>query len=190
MQRGDPQKVPSLVLHSTDAQFVPASSKQFIDTLKTCGFLGANWTEHRYLIGDQFLDLVTFLGCSPHIDVAPLDDANDLRFCHIHIPPPETTPTLLASRLAPAPRCPRCRSPLTGHHSDMSLDGMTELLCASCGHMDQALNWRWRPKQACVTHFAIHIVNIFDSEAVPAEHLMDTLRAIEDVSWSYCYIMP
>lgn len=191
IQRGDPVQVPFLVLYPEDRNYSPSRPETYVDTLTALGLLGSHWRNDRYQVGERFLDLITFLGCAPSIELTPQPDINDFRFCHIRLPDPADTHRLIISRLAPPPRCPICKTARPAEAQGIkSLLANTQLKCPSCGHIEGASQWVWRKKQSFQARYWIEILNIYESEAVPNPQLLDHLRQIDDVAWNSCYITP
>ena len=84
-----------LVLHSSDPAYAPASLTELEQALRQAGLIGNLWGEeaqHRYLIGERFLQLVSFLGCAPAIELQPPATGVG-EFCHVGINGIYATPT-------------------------------------------------------------------------------------------------
>ncbi|NNF96521.1 MAG: hypothetical protein HKM94_06315, partial [Halobacteria archaeon] len=101
----------SLVLHVRDPAYVPASVADLEQVLLQVGLIGQAWgdgTQQRYLIGERFLQLVTFLGCAPAIELEPPTNGNT-EFCHVGISGIYSDPRFMADTQGVLPRCPHCR---------------------------------------------------------------------------------
>lgn len=85
-----------------------------IARLSDLGFVGAGYGETPgvYLAGPRFLQLITFLGCSPHLQLEPPADGSE-DFCHIRLRGPFRTARLLSAGNTRPPRCPGCGKGLT-----------------------------------------------------------------------------
>lgn len=189
MLRGDAQKVPALVLWPMHDLTAPKLSV-YIDKLRTLGLLGRPWRDGRYEIGTEFLDLVSFLGCAPSLQLAPLEDSHDLRFCHIHPVIAPECQRFSVSTLAPAPRCSDCGNQHSKWKNHLPFHTDDTLACTACGASAPAPEWVWRNRTYCLSDLQIRIMNIYDSEAIPAQQLIDCLNEVDDGNWNYCYITP
>ena len=135
--------------------------------------------------GDRFLQLVTFMGCSPHIRFEP-EHPDDDDYCYIRLIETES-PLLLVSDNSRTPGCPECRKPAL---SDWSLleQQTTPLVCQHCGTelMPETLRWR---SDAGMARLFIEINSIFPGEAQPVEGLMQQLGDLTGCEWRYFYLM-
>ena len=101
----------SLVLHVRDPAYIPTSVADIEQVLLQLGLIGKAWgdgAQHRYLIGERFLQLVTFLGCAPAIELEPPANG-DSEFCHVGISDLYPAPQFMADAQDVLPRCPHCR---------------------------------------------------------------------------------
>lgn len=150
-----------------------------------------------YPAGENFLQLVSFLGCSPRIELEPPSDPETLaadsasgKFCHVFLDSSEIL-RFRSDPCAPVARCPTCRSPLANWQSrlqpwqDNRADSNWH--CAQCGSSGDisALNLG---KTAGFGHSFVEIRGIFPSEAVPSETLLNTLKSLTHEVWSTLYI--
>lgn len=55
--------------------------------LQDLGLLGADLGAGYYACGEQFLSLLCFLGCSPHIELEPREQGS---FCYVQLPQQDT----------------------------------------------------------------------------------------------------
>jgi hypothetical protein len=150
-----------------------------------------------YPTGDNFLQLVSFLGCSPRIELDPPADRATLlaasaggKFCHLFL----RCTASLAFRTdpqCPPPRCPDCRQPAADWQSAIGAweknpahSGWT---CAACGFTGQitALSFR---KAAGFGRTFVEIRGIYPSEAVPAEALLTVLQRLTNGPWKTIYL--
>lgn len=188
MLRGDSKEPNRLILSPTDPYFSPQNLSQLIASLQHVGFMGSVWSADRYLIGEDFLLAIGFLGCAPSIQMEPLEDPNDLRFCHWHIPSATELPKLVASRTIKPPLCPECRHPFTDWNASHA--PAASLTCPNCDKTALTNEWVWRRKGMCFSRFHITICNIFEGEAVPDAALLKLLEEATQTPWQYCYITP
>ena len=173
-----------LVLYPAVPEFTQLDSDVIITALKKCGLISAVMHENTFLPGDTFIELLSFLGCSPNIVLKPSDGDH---FCHVRIKPVLADVHCLGHIATAIPRCPRCKHKLADWQQtpDWQL-GATACTCPAC-HINTAMqNLDW--KQACAYgRMAIDILNIHPFEAVPSESLLTILQTVTNVEWNYCY---
>ncbi|WP_126456231.1 hypothetical protein [Sulfuriflexus mobilis] len=147
--------------------------------------------EKRYFAGERFIEHVSFLGCSPHINLQPAEAGQeyDTEFCHVSLLVADA-PLFLAGDNLGAPSCPSCRKRQQGGQLTISpWQTVSEGMCWQCEHCGQehaytALNWR---RTAAVARTSVHIWGVHESEAVPNESLLNCLRALDVGEWEYFY---
>lgn len=83
MQYSDHQ----LVLFPVQTEGVVIAAMQLERCLRGLDLLGEALGEGRYAVGEAFLDLLCFLGCSPDIELVPHADKP---FCYLQLPQDET----------------------------------------------------------------------------------------------------
>ncbi|MEN8169612.1 MAG: hypothetical protein ABFS08_05255 [Pseudomonadota bacterium] len=171
---------------------VPTDRDTLIATLREERFI-ANTIEvngeSHYRPGEEFMMLVTFLGCSPVVSMGEPGKTGD-EFCHIAIEGPLEQPRFIAGDNIKIPRCQKC-----GHRFDnwqAVVDGWSsapyiESPCPECGESSSATQLRWR-KCAGFGRFFIKVWGIFESEAVPSPNLMALLKRCSDIEWQHFYI--
>ncbi|MEW7978586.1 MAG: hypothetical protein AB2813_01950, partial [Candidatus Sedimenticola endophacoides] len=62
-----------------------------------------------YLAGPRFMHLITFMGCSPFLRLAPEHD-QDRSFCHLRLSGDGQTLRFRSGRNTRPPHCPLCRT--------------------------------------------------------------------------------
>jgi len=150
-----------------------------------------------YPTGDRFLQLVSFLGCSPSIELEPPRNRTELdqavangRFCHIVLVC-ETTLQFRADRQTRPPRCPHCGHPVPDWqvHIRTWQDNPAEShwSCTACGEAGELTDWVFR-KTAGFGKVFLEIRGIYPSEAVPGEALLAALAEHTGGTWRYMYI--
>ena len=138
-------------------------------------------------VGNRFLQLVTFMGCSPHIRFEP-EHPDDDDYCYIRLIESEKT-LLLASDNSRTPGCPLCRKPAIADWSLLLGNGQSNLVaCQHCGAMSQPEELRWR-NDAGMARLFIEINSIFPGEAQPVESLMQHLQHETGCQWRYFYLL-
>lgn len=153
-------------------------------TLESVEFIGSAETQNRYLVGEQFLSHLTFLGCSPDIELYPQDDKP---YCYIQITETEKAPVFCAGINIKLPRCKACKNELSRLPSILQQGIASEITCHHCNEPIDPFSLNWR-KSACIARNKIIIGNIYESEAVPDERLLTALQKETGYNWKYCYI--
>ncbi len=144
--------------------------------------------ETRHLCGPALLDEITFLGCSPHIELDPpageSPEAAALagRFCHWRLTPLYPEPCLRRDPQA-APRCPACGTASPAPVPDDS----GRLGCPACGRANPPEAWRWKQRGACARFF-LELVGVHAGEAVPGEALLAGLAALTGCRWDFAFV--
>lgn len=189
-----------LILLPADPDCPAVSTDRLATELQAIGLIGPPRlldNDRFYPTGAHFLQLITFLGCSPMIELEPPSDPVTLasdsahgKFCHVFLSSSETL-RFRADPRTPIPRCPACRAPLTDWqpllHAWQTHPENSAWQCKQCGHRADitALSFR---KSAGFGHSFVEIRGIYPSEAVPGEALLITLKSITGGNWSTLYI--
>jgi len=171
--------------------YLPVVESELVTRLVGLGLIGTLY-RHRpgiYLAGPRFLQLITFLGCSPHLQLKPPSDGSE-DFCHIRMRGPFKNARLLSAGNTRPPGCPVCGKGLS-HWRELEpgwSQGVSEseILCHSCGHSASPADLNWRRK-AGFGHYFIEISEVFPEEAVPLPALMECLRG-NGADWRYFYL--
>ncbi len=145
--------------------------------------------ETAFLIGDAFLSLITFLGCSPFIEVSPTEDGS--AFCQVRLLGPHSDPKFLRGRNTQPPRCMACRGRLNDW-LDKALSWEQQpqeycIDCERCGSHQRPIDLQWK-QNAGFGRVFIAIDNIFPGEAVPVPNLLQELEKFTGTDWRYFYI--
>jgi len=182
-----------LYLCPSDYHLVPHGYPKLIDTLKGDGFIADTVEvegEVHYQPGDEFLSLITFLGCSPVISLGEPGKTGE-EFCHIAIDAPLEAPRFVGGDNIKLPRCPGC-----GHRFEQwqaLIDAWEEnpesagFTCPKCDKALTAPSLRWR-KSAGFGRFFIKVWGIFESEAIPNPNLLSTLEKSTGSPWQHFYV--
>ncbi len=149
-----------------------------------------------YPTGDRFLQLITFLGCAPAIELdLPAEAAArraacaDGAVCHVRI----ASHAALRFRgdLRAVPRCPACRQAVAHWRERIGAwfedPENTHWQCVHCGYTGRlyALNFR---KTGGFARTFIEIHGIHAAEAIPVAALLDTLRDFSGGAWKLLYV--
>ena len=181
-------QAPRLIFHPRHAE-AAVESRTLVAALREAGLLGEarpSQGVESYFAGEHFLELLTFLGCSPVIALSPEEGE---RYCYIDI---ETfdIPRLVTGSQAFQPRCRHCRAPIPDWREQLGSEfdvSRASVACPQCGEETglPGLNWK---HAAGVGRQMIIIHNIYLHEAVPGEQLMQTLESLTPASaWDYFY---
>ena len=181
-----------LILHPAQPSAIPGSITGLIKALQDIGFLAsplATDPDSRFLAGGRFLQLITFLGCSPQILLeAPADGSLD--FCHVSFSEPSDGVRFIAGSMTTPPRCPHCglripawRSIVEAWRHDRE---SFQWSCPSCGASSEAARLNWR-QGAGFGRFFVEVHHIFPGEAVPGDELLRILEESTGTPWAYFY---
>lgn len=170
-----------LVLHPADAAWAPAHSGQLASLLRETGLIGASRGTGIFSTGAHYLALVSYLGCSPYIALGDAEAAT-----RIQLLGPFATARFHAGANLKPPRCPRCRKALPGAAWQAGQPD-TRVVCPHCDASVplEALDWR---RSAGFGRCFVEISNVFESEAVPAETLLERLEQASGCGWHYFYL--
>jgi len=180
-------QVPRLIFHPRQADTV-VDPQILVASLGEIGLLGEARPSDKqgsFYAGKHFLELLTFLGCSPVIALSP-DEGE--RYCYIDIETFET-PRLVTGSQPFQPRCRHCRAPIPDWREQL---GSSEVMqarvsCPQCGQDNTLARLNWK-HAAGVGRQMIVIYNIYLHEAVPGEKLMQTLESLTpSTAWDYFY---
>jgi len=177
------------LLLSSQNPFLAPDASFLAAALTEAGFLGIPLAGRKgaFALGDQFLQLVTFAGCSVQVELYPNSDSP---FCHIRIVGPFELPVFQSGRNTRPPRCPNCRTPLRDWKRALAAwDGSQPepIACTTCGEAGPPWTYDWKEKAGFGRLF-IQVEEVFPGEAVPTPGLMDLLADSSSGEWRYFYI--
>jgi hypothetical protein len=189
-----------LILLPADPLSPPLDCEQLAGELQALGLIGAPVAfedEVFYPTGNKFLQLVSFLGCSPMIELDPPADQTALasasaagKFCHLFLNCTESLAFRADSR-CPPPSCPGCRQPVADWQAAIAAwrqnTQHSDWTCAACGFSGQLTDLLFR-KTAGFGRTFIEIRGIHPSEAVPTDTLLDRLQYLSDGPWKTIYL--
>ena len=146
-------------------------SHQLIELLAKQAFIGKKLSDKRFSTGENFTSLLTFMGCSPNIELEPQENAP---YCYIEIEKSDF-PLFISGQNLKKAKCPHCKEPLS----------LPE--CPACNTVinPQTLNWR---KTAFIASCWIAVGNIYELEAIPSDQLLNNLEKESGVRWKPAYI--
>jgi hypothetical protein len=173
-----------LILYPRDTESPPPQAETIIESLRSLGLIDRPMGSdtNRFLAGKRFLQLISFVGCSPDVCLAPRDNtATD--FCHLSICGPFNPPQLIFSGNCRPPRCPACKKALTDWKE---FAGKQEIKCNQCGERSRPEKISWG-RHAGYGRIFIEIHNIFPGEAQPVDGLFKQLQQETGMSWDYFF---
>lgn len=173
----------SLIIHPDDPNWLPDDFNEITASLRHLGLIAGKIPdkEQSYFVGDNFLELIAFMGCSPNINLTPQADTD--KFCFIKlITKPEIT--ALTSQHTHSPHCPDCKKPEKDWLNKIT---DTALHCSFCGQINAPWNYNWR-KSAGFGRFFVEVTEIYPKEAIPQPTLLSALEQHHDTNWVYFYL--
>ncbi len=189
-----------LILLPSDPDCAVVRADRLATELQAIGLIGPPRKLHNdiyFPVGEHFLQLIIFLGCSPMIELQPPSDPVTLaadsangKFCHVFLSSSETL-RFRSDPHTPVPRCPACRTPQADWQSRLQAwrdDPVhSDWHCRQCGATGDITGLSFR-KTAGFGRSFVEIRGIYPSEAVPAETLLNTLKSLTHGDWSTLYI--
>ena len=183
--------MPKLAFHAKNPDYIPDDIPSLVKALQQAGFLGEKWQSpvsvsgDRYLIGDSFLSLVTFMGCAPAIELEPIAEKPDsIDFCHIEVETIKPSVEFIRGSEHLISRCPHCR------HRHANWEKLPETMtyaCDKCQVETHLSKYDWKNTAGC-GRFFISLHGIYPQEAIPTSNLLQTLKNISNTEWTYFYI--
>lgn len=179
-----------MMMQTTRLVFHPQQPQQAIDypqllrCLKEIEYIETE-SEHdgNFLPGNQFLSLLTFLGCSPSINLTPTEGE---KHCSIRMIDEKERAVCLGHTQTAKPKCPDCKKRIGTWKDEYWQQPDQQILCDKCQAENtfSTLNW----KHECgYARGGFEVVNIYPHEAVPTEQFLDALHQYTGFAWSYCY---
>ncbi len=180
-----------LVLTPEDPYLNPDDPQRILSLLHDIGFIAERLagSAQRYHLGEHFLQLVTFMGCSPNIRLEPGEPGEP--FCHLVVDGPSEHPRLLQGKNTTPPRCAACRKRLERWPSLFETwrqQPDRQIACPHCGHLQTPATYDFRHSGGCGRLFLM-VENIFPQEAIPSPELLAHLQSsTDDQAWRYFYL--
>lgn len=176
--------ITALLLYPENPKWIPAKIDDLVGVLHAVGFVGDSLRggpPRRFRSGERFLDHVSFLGCSPQVELDPTTDGRP--YCQIRLAVYSDAPRLIRGTRRRPPRCPHCGSAQVG----LSLeDPSARWRCANCNGELTVEVLDWGRAGGAARCFVI-VTNVFPFEAVPGSELLAALSAATGLRWDYFY---
>ena len=161
-----------------------------INLLQEINFIGEKLTynnEHFYLVGDKFLSLVSFCGCSTNIQTHP--DENDSNFIAIKILPFTDKQYFYSGKVPFNYSCSNCKNLISLTNNDRKqfiIEQDDFFTCPECkkNYFYHQINWR---RKAGIGQFFIEIHGVFDGEGLPSDNLLNHLYNLTGSKWEHFY---
>ena len=164
---------------------IPQDINRLKALLLDIGFISATDKLPYYLPGNEFINLLAFLGCSPEIRLRPEDGDS---YCQVVMSDIGDKASCLGFNTTVKPKCPGCKTNLDQwQHIPEWKHAHTLLSCSHCDTETELYKLKWR-HECGYGRFAIRIRYIYPHEAVPSETLLSALENTTGFSWTYCYI--
>ncbi|MEN8168537.1 MAG: hypothetical protein ABFR65_13810 [Pseudomonadota bacterium] len=183
-----------LVLTPQDPFYLPTRLDAILERLHEIRFRGEpveGMNGRHYLLGERFMQLVSFLGCSPFIQLEPSHDGEP--FCHLIIDGPHPQAIFLRGKNTTQPSCENCRKRIPQWQPliDQWLAAPDTFLasCPHCGHQQNPASYNWRQSAGSGRLF-LFVENIFPNEAIPSPELLRALEESDEMGggWRFFYI--
>ena len=198
------QQIHKLVLHPRDADFALTSWDGLIARLREVAFLGEKFGEklgdqldkpfdrerqNRFFVGERFLHDITFMGCSPAVELTPPTNGSQ-DFCHIHFSGITPEPRFRCASQNVFARCPHCRKRIGNWEqavSSWSQDSSADNFhCDKCGEPVSLYQLSWR-HTAGIARLFMDIYSIYPQEGIPTDQLLSLLETETGAQWDYFY---
>jgi hypothetical protein len=183
--------IPKLILHPVDPS-AAAAPAAVVAKLRDIGLIAeaaGRPAEPALGVGEAFLSLVSFLGCSPAVATASRFDG-DTAYCHVRLGGPTPAARYRGDDRAPTPRCPRCRADVADRdavlRSWQADPAGYRWRCPACGAALPVHEINWR-QAAGFARLFVEVWNVHPSEAVPGERLLGALGELTGGPWTYFY---
>ncbi|VAW70722.1 hypothetical protein MNBD_GAMMA09-2447 [hydrothermal vent metagenome] len=138
---------------------------------------------HQHLPGERFLSLLTFLGCSPNINLSPTEGEN---YCAISLLKPTDCTVCLGFTQNSQPKCPNCKKRIANWKTADWQQKKHTCKCDKCMTYTAYAELNW--KHECgFGRCGFEISHIYPHEAVPTEQLLNALHQSTGSQWQYCY---
>ena len=180
---------PRLILSPENIKFSLPDYGLLISQLLAAEFLGNELESpgkyHCFDLGENFLHLITFLGCSPTIFS---DDDSQDKDIFISIVQHDAIKFAHSSSVPPA-RCPHCNKTDKNwqqyfkHWTDNS---GTTASCPQCGESFNFTEMKWK-KNGGYGKLLIQIHGVQEQLAVPNQALLDELEKNTNTKWIYFF---
>jgi hypothetical protein len=159
-------------------QLLPVKS-QLVGTLSEVKFCRKTASTEILCGGEQLMDFITFLGCSPALESAQATFAIAI---HLY-----DRITGMGGEAIETIRFPGCKHPLPNTSELLSnYSERKRWSCPECGQQGAIEDINWR-KSAGFSNLFIEISPIFPKEAIPSDRLLELLNNTTQSRWNWFY---
>ena len=160
---------------------------QWLEDKQIITAINAPISANVFLTGQQFMQRISFVGCSPVINLGDQSQAEELGLpkLEIEVSVIYPKPRLLVGENTRAPKCPVCGVTMENWR-DHLLDGVN-LKCTACNAQTPASGFQWA-KQGAYTQTFLSINGIYPREAVPLDSFLTELASLYESPMKYCYL--
>ena len=187
------EKYRQLLFSPRDSDWRASSACTLGETLLELGFTGDPVVSdaNRYLAGDSFLQSISFMGCSPAIELAPVYVAETgqpdwAKFTFIATVDRLDAISCYFDPQHARPRCYACQK-INRQWLTTPFSLKESLICQHCEQAQTIAQVDWKDTGACARAF-ISVVNIFPREAVPVDAFLQQLAQATGQVWNYSYV--
>ena len=141
----------------------------------------------RYEVGEEFLSLICFMGCSPNIEMEPQENSP---FCYVETPKYSGAMRFIAGDNVKKVNCPHCKkgqANLAASLLQCEEGALFSQQCTVCKEFIDPTTLNWR-RSAFIAKNWVLLGNIYESEAVPDEKLLSALGQESGCEWKYAYV--
>jgi hypothetical protein len=175
--------VSSILIHPASLSVPVPDESHLLEELRNAEFISDEY-QSGYLCGAEYLNYMTYLGCSPHIIFHP-DDNGPLTLIKTHTS--SLRPVCMGHTRNIKPKCPSCKKMISDWKIKNWEQPDTQIICPDCESHHSMSDLKWR-NECVYTSFAIEITQVHPHEAVPSEKLMNLLEALTNFNWDFGYI--
>ena len=186
------QQIHKLVLHPQDAHFSLTSWAGLITHMREIEFLDKPFNQkeqNRFLVGERFLQYMTFMGCSPSVELTPPMDGS-LDFCHIHFSEIVPESQFRCASQNVFSRCPQCRKRINNWAQAVSIwskdSSAVTFNCDKCAEQVSLYQLGWRHTAGFARMF-IDVYSIYPQEVIPTDQFFSLLESQTKAQWDYFY---
>ena len=180
-----------MILCPVDEMWAPTSHADLVAMLQQIGVMGPpvhTSSQGRFLIGEAFLQLFSFMGCAPSIEFTPKDPGTIdwHEFVFVQLPSVLAQTRWLVDSDNAKPACPHCQR-RNREWAQYYQTSEVLLACPHCQRTAPVCRWRWFDAGGCARQF-ISIVNVYPKESLPTDALLSQLQQATGVAWQYFYL--
>jgi len=169
----------SLFLYADDKKNLSFSKTELIEQLTELEFISSSVDSLNLQAGNNLMDFITFLGCSPSLKLGEVESTIKVHFFN--------RITGLGGESIETIRYPGCKHPIPDPALLLKqFPATTNWQCKDCGLKGETKTINWR-KSAGFSNLFIEIKHIFPKEAVPSDKLLNTLHSYTQQQWKWFY---